>query len=180
MGDIVQGIFNPGKASRDAAKAQERGTDKAMAEVRRSVQEAKTEIKPRFEQASNYRLKRLGQMASMLEGGFAPQMAATQQGNMQAQNVLSGGGVQAANAILGQPMDMSYMTPQGINFSPAEFLANLEGLQQLKAEGQQAAQESPQMQATTTANIGRTMGLGGYDGDMSGLLGGLFNSRYGR
>lgn len=151
MGDFVEGIFNPGKAPKEAAKEQTKALNEAIETQEKATAEAKAEIRPAFDQARFATLQRAAQAADMLAGGFAPGLDVMQQGNMNAQQTMMGGGQNAMAAILGGQIDPNAYAPQGINFNPTDFLGSLQGLQQLRGQGR--ASEEAKTEAEIQAKL---------------------------
>lgn len=133
MGGIVDAVF--GGSAKDASRAQVESLDKAMRETRRSTKEAKDTILPMFDEAEQTRLARTQQAADILSEGFLPQLDVMSSGNMNAQQVLAGAAPQMQNAILGGPVNYSFMQPQGIDFNAAQFLGGLNALSNVNAAG---------------------------------------------
>lgn len=135
VGSVAEGILNPGKAPKEAAKEQTKALNQAIQTQERATAEAKAEIRPAFDQARLATLQRAAQAADMLAGGFAPGLDVMQQGNLNAQQTIMGGGQNAMAAILGGQINPNAYAPQGIDFNPTDFLSSLQGLQQLRTEG---------------------------------------------
>ena len=81
-----------------------------------------------------------------------------QQGNLGAQNVLAQSAPQQANAILGGPIDYSFMQPAGINHDISGVLAGLPNIQQ------QAQQYQPAVGPQPTTGPSYYLGGGGGGG----------------
>ena len=117
MGDLFGG------GSKDAARAQTQATREAMVDYRRGVQEAKDELFPAMDRSTEQRFQRTQEARDMMDYGFAPEMEARTQGNMNAQALLAGTPQQQQNAILGMPVDYSGLQAQGTGFNASSFLS---------------------------------------------------------
>ena len=111
VGGAAIGALSSGKASKDAIKGQE----KAAAIFRESTERAGREIIPRFQQAAQG-IRRAGRQNLNLLGTI-PQCVTKpfQQGNIQAQQAISGGLQQQQNALLGLPTDLSSLDPVAVH-----------------------------------------------------------------
>lgn len=158
MSDITDAIFGGG--AKDAAGMQVEATERAMQEYKKGIQEAKDEINPAFNRASEMRLNRSQQSLNALQAGFQPSLDVMQQGNVNAQQTIAGSAPQMANAILGNPIDYGFMQPQGIDFDVGSFLGSMPQVQQ---EQTNLPANTPNMPIPQQPNVPSNMGdlLGG-------------------
>ena len=110
MSKITDTLF--GDQGKGASKAQSRENEANREFIARQAEQARGDIIPLFGAAQGSR--EAGAQAVMdIFGQSVPQQAGLfQQGNVGAQQVLGQGSQQFQNAILGQPIDRSFMQPQ--------------------------------------------------------------------
>lgn len=114
-----------GGAEKKAGKEMREAAEQGQEFIREGVEQARGDIMPLFDAAQQNRMLG-GQAALDIFGAAVPQQASLfQQGNVGAQQMLGQGAQQFQNAILGAPVDYSYMQPQqfetDFSFMPTEL-----------------------------------------------------------
>lgn len=136
---IVGGIVND-RASRRAADTAQNTSDAQLAYMRQAENRARQDINSLFPHATEARNQGFQQSMDLLGSALPVTIDALQQGSMGAQNVVAGSMPQMQNAILGGPIDYSFMQPQQVNVDIAGLLG---GLPQLYSPPSQSDYTSP-------------------------------------
>lgn len=119
----TESIFGDSGRAASAAQAEENALNRKF--LTEQAELGRQEAIPLFE-ASQQGQRLAAQQGLDLFGRSIPaQLQAFQQGNVAAQGVLQAGSRQFENALLGLPVDRSFLDPQSLNIDPS-FLQNLQ------------------------------------------------------
>ncbi len=173
-GAAVKGAYDSNKNQKAAVSAQKDQLASNEAFIKEQAAKARADTLPLFDAAQQNRMLG-GQAALDIFGAAVPQQASLfQQGNVGAQQMLGQGAQQFQNAILGMPVDYSYMQPQqfetDFSFMPTE-LPNF-------TTSQQALNPAQPQNPQPNVGIGNMPILGGGGFGPTGPWGGhsrLFN-----
>lgn len=132
---IVGGIVSD-RASGRAADTAQRTSDAQLAYQEAQNEQARGDVTTGFSSARENQLMGAQRQLDMLSLAAPLALDARLAGNFGAQNVVSGGTPQAINALLGGPIDYSFLQPQRVENTLAQLLA---GVPQVYAPQQQPA-----------------------------------------
>lgn len=119
IGSAVIGAYSANKASDKASDAAKKG----IASSERLAEQARTDATNLFNQGKQSRLLGRNSAFNLLQTNMQKTNQPMIQGNMMAQQAVGQGGIQANNAILGRPVDMSFAN------NPQQVQADYSGIQ---------------------------------------------------
>lgn len=122
------------RGARRAADVARDSNDAQLQYLAASEQKARDEANRLYPEAEEARNQGYQRSMDFLSGAQQPIMNAMQDGNVGAQNVLAGAAPQMQNAILGGPVDYSFMQPQRLDFGLQDMLSGVPTLYEEPAQ----------------------------------------------
>lgn len=169
-------------SSQQAADQYNAGQNAAIDSTSRLMGQARNDAIRLFDSGRESGNRGLGNALEFYQQGAPARQDAFLQGNTAAQGVAQQGGIQANNAILGLPVDMSYANPQRISTgtssaSAKSFMPGANGAQQNEGAGESRAPAASGQGASASGGpVSPSMGATGSSvsgGAMSAMQGGL-------
>lgn len=176
-GAAVVGGAMQARGARKAADTAGAASDRQLAYLKESEDRARNDINTLTPQAIDAAQQGYQNQLDLYKQSIPMTMDMFGQGNMNAQNTIAGSAPQAANAILGGPVNFDFMQPQAVNYDISGLLSNVPDVWQQPQQQQQQQQAVPNIPfrgddpraGFQQGPIGQMGGMGGSSGNWLGM-----------